>query len=159
MAEQREEDPMSSLSLEAPGLDPEVKGLCQLYIRISDRVGLLTQMLRHCLYSYTSGSFRAFLRSPQGYNAEVGAATDREDFNLYYLEMVQHAIVMLHATVEEAAGEAKLKELAQLLPHRGATVGDLIRQSIDSWLDHQTFNNALQVAVMLEKLGVSLDNV
>ena len=168
------------------GLPPEETNLALLYVRVSDRVGLFTQILYHLIYLQSSGSFKKFLCSPQGYNQDIGEESTKEDFAFYFAGMVQHIIVMLHATMEdvvrtvarwrlpradphqlkdipiarpEALGEVKLKELGQLVPHLGMTVDDLVRHSVDLWLDHQTFNSAPQVAAMLARIGIPLDKV
>jgi hypothetical protein len=156
-----------------------------IYFSISDHVGLLAQMLGYCQYSQ-GASFKAFLCSPHGYNEEIDDETSEEDWFSYAIEMVHHVIVMLHAVTEDVVrtlarlrlprAEAKvlqeipiarpedikkggLKELGQLVPHRGKTVNDLIQRSVDSWLDHQTFNSSQQVVAMLQRLGIPLEQV
>lgn len=162
-------------------LPPEVEALKDLYFRLGDRVGVISQMLRFSGYCHTSGVFATFLRSKEGYDERVSDDIVKEEWADFCLGTMQHAVVMLHATTEDVVrslarmrlpngsadalkdvpfnSDPKLKDLSQLVPHRAMSVADLIRSSVDSWLDREPFSNSGSVVNMLKRIGLTLEGV
>jgi len=94
------------------------------------------------------------------------------------VDLLRAAVVFLHATLEDVlrsalewkwpqstarehladiplVGHRKPKiELADLLPHRGKTIDDVIRQSIETQLERSNFNNVGEVKAALKRAGL-----
>lgn len=102
---------------------------------------------------------------------------------VWFQDICRAAVVLSHASFEDAlreiarvklsespaeilddiplvgisrAGQPRKFSLGMLNKHRGKTVDQLIRESIDEFLDRTSFNNSKDVSNMLEKIGVDL---
>jgi hypothetical protein len=97
------------------------------------------------------------------------------------VDLLRAAVVFLHATMEDVLRSAlewkwpetasaehlqevpmlghnrgRRVELADLLPHRGTSVDDLIRRSIEAHLERASFNNVGDVKRAIERLGLDV---
>ena len=95
------------------------------------------------------------------------------------VDLLRAAVVFLHATMEDALRSAlewkwpeatsrelladvpvvchnrgSKIELVDLLPHRGTTVDDLIRRSVEAHLERASFNNVGDVKKAVERMGL-----
>lgn len=102
------------------------------------------------------------------------------------LDILRAAIVLLHASLEDflrslaavflpAAEEEVLNSvplvgtersgrpekflLGKLAAHRGKTVDDVIKESVEQHLEYSNYNNASDIAALLGKIGVRVDAV
>ena len=100
------------------------------------------------------------------------------------LDILRAAVVLLHASLEDvlrgiaywklpSATKAVLDDiplagvglnpkkvlLGDLASHRGKTVDELIKASVDSHLEHSNFNNTDDIASLLQKVGVDIAKV
>lgn len=95
------------------------------------------------------------------------------------VDLLRAAVVFLHATLEDVlrsalawkwpqttapehltdiplVGHRKSKiELADLLPHRGEAIDDVIRRSVEAQLERSNFNNVGEVKSALDRAGLS----
>ncbi len=110
---------------------------------------------------------------------EVGA-------ELHFSDILRAAVVLVHATLEDylrstaatllpfadestlntiplvgvgSSGRAEKFLLGRLAPHRGKTVFDLIRESVDECLSTATYNDTTQISSLLVSLGAKVEKV
>lgn len=105
------------------------------------------------------------------------------EFEAYIENILRATVVLLHAALEDALREIvrlKLSEcsavvlddiplvgatrstkfsLGALSKHRDKTVGELIQESTDQYLNRTSFNSANDIAGMLEKIGIDLSEL
>lgn len=111
---------------------------------------------------------------------------DRKEKKTSTEEILRATVVFLHASFEDALREiSRLKlsdppagilkkiplagisptgqpqkfSLMELKKYKGKTVNDLIRESIDEFLDKTSFNSSIDVANMLGKLQIDVSNL
>jgi len=99
-------------------------------------------------------------------------------------DVLRSAVVFLHASLEDFlrniaywklpnanpevidsvplkghGGRASKFWLGALVPHKGKTVDDLLRESVEDYLERSNYNNTEEIGSFLESIGVDADKV
>jgi hypothetical protein len=119
-------------------------------------------------------------------SARAREGAEHPSIEIHYSDILRAAVVLVHATLEELlrsmaatllpfADEATLNTiplvgiggpgraekffLGRLAAHRGKSVLDLIKESVDDYLTTTTYNDTTQISVLLASLAIDVEKV